>query len=197
VPTYDRLRLVLLQGMRIGLIGGSDVEQHLVQAERFLDEVPPEAMTVVDLGSGGGLPGLVIAVRCHACRVLLVDRRQKATDFLRRAVTALELGERCQVVERDAAELGRDPAYREHADVVTARSVDAPGVTVELASALVRVGGVILVSEQPDGGRGRWPEQGLLAVGLRRRHGGAVTRLEKVAPLSERYPRRGRHRPVF
>jgi 16S rRNA (guanine527-N7)-methyltransferase len=173
------------------------VDVHIEHAVRFIEELPPEACSVVDLGSGGGLPGLVIAALNPDRSVMLVDRRQRSVDFLRRAVAALGIEERCVVMEADAAVLGRDLAYREQADAVVARSVDAPGVTAELAAGLVRVGGMVLVSEGPDGGRHRWPTDELLELGLRRIHGGSLTKLEKVAPLRARFPRLRQRRPLF
>ena len=56
--------------------------------------------TVVDLGSGGGVPGLVIADARPDLRLVLVDRRATRTDHLRRLVGRLGLADRVEVVER-------------------------------------------------------------------------------------------------
>ena len=134
--------------------------------------IPTDARTAVDLGSGGGLPGLVVAARCPLLQVTLVERRARRADLLRRAVRALDLEQRVVVLDTDVAVVARQ---QPHAfDVVTARSFAAPAITARWASALLRPGGVLIVSEPPQDDTERWPTallEGLSLTDLGREQG--------------------------
>lgn len=96
---------------------------------------------VVDLGSGGGFPGLPLAAALPGAEVLLVDSIAKKTRFLEVAVAAAGLADRVHVVRARAEELGRDPGYREAAAVVTARAVAPLAELLQLALPLAAPGG--------------------------------------------------------
>jgi 16S rRNA (guanine527-N7)-methyltransferase len=136
-----------------GAIGEASLLDAVAHAERFVELIPSDA-TVVDLGSGGGLPGLVIAVRRPDVRLTLVERRLNRADQLRRAVAALGLGGWTTVVCDDVRAVGH---RRAPFDVVTARSFAAPAVLVRLAAPLCQPGGLALVSEPPAADAARWP----------------------------------------
>lgn len=160
---------------------------------------------VVDLGSGGGIPGLVIAERCPSAHVFLLDGRRQRTDALRRAVT--ELGwPHVDVIAERAEEAGRDERLRGSIDVVVARGFGPPPVVAECAAPLLRVGGWLVVSEPPGATEAapRWPEGPCATLGLRLEEirelpwSFAVLRQEAVCP--ERFPRRvgvPAKRPLF
>jgi 16S rRNA (guanine527-N7)-methyltransferase len=148
-----------------GAIGERSLPVAVSHAEQFAVAVPPTAVTLADLGSGGGLPGLVVAVRCPWLRVCLVERRSSRADLLRRAVLALDLAERVEVFAADVRHLveQRTGGF----DVVTARSFGPPPVTARWGSALLTPGGLLIVSEPPDGDSERWPLDLLAPLGLR------------------------------
>ena len=147
-----------------GAIGESSLQRAIEHAEQYVHKVPAQAGTLCDLGSGGGLPGLVIAVRCPHLHLTLVERRATRADLLRRAVAALDLGDRVIVVADDVRVVA-ESAPR-HFDVVSARSFAAPPITAKWASALLRPGGVLIVSEPPDDDPTRWPASMLDRLGL-------------------------------
>lgn len=149
MPDSDLIRL-LREAQRIGIVGPTDVESELTHARHFVPGIPPEARDVVDLGSGAGLPGLVIAHDLDRVAVTLVERRGKRADFLRRAVVALHLGPRVRVVGDDVAEMMRSPIHRHSFDVTTARAFGPPSWTLECAATLCRPGGRAVVSLPPD-----------------------------------------------
>jgi 16S rRNA (guanine527-N7)-methyltransferase len=179
-----------------GFLGPGDPAQHLDHARGFV-EVAARAGTprrVADLGSGGGVPGLVLAVEWPAATVLLVESKAKRAAWLAEAVSSLGLGRRVEVCSVRAEELAHDPSRRETFDLVTARSFAAPPVTAEIGAGFVAVGGILVVSEPPES-EDRWPEPELARLGL----GRAVVRvardahfacMSKVGPAPERVPRR-------
>ena len=110
-------------GVTRGLVGPREVprlwERHLLNCA-VVAEVVPEGSGVVDIGSGAGLPGLVLALVRPDLTVRLVEPLERRSVFLTEAVELLEVGARVQVV-RDRAETLA--AAGPVADVVTARAV--------------------------------------------------------------------------
>lgn len=99
-----------------------------------------DAEVIADLGSGAGLPGLVLAAALPRARVFLVESVERKCRFLRRAVAAMEI-QNAEVIS------SRAEAWREGidaCDVVTARAVAALGVLCEYAAPLLRIGGFLV-----------------------------------------------------
>lgn len=103
----------------------------------------------IDLGSGGGVPGLVLAIARPDVRWMLVDSVRKKADALRAFVGNLGL-ENVDVSHERAEALGRG-GMREAADVVTARACAALPVLAEYALPLLHVGGRLLAWKGPIG----------------------------------------------
>jgi 16S rRNA (guanine527-N7)-methyltransferase len=206
VPSPAALGDVLLDARRAGFLGPGPIEPHLEHAVGFVDlarrqPVPSGtgAPRILDLGSGGGLPGLVIAIRWPATTLVLLDANGRRTEFLQRAVRRCGLGERVSVVHQRAEVSGRDPEYRGTFDGVVVRSFGAPAVVAECGAPFLRQGGWLIVSEPPgapdeNGHRERWPADGVDQVGLelgefvRKGFGYQVLYQREVCP--ERFPRR-------
>jgi 16S rRNA G527 N7-methylase RsmG len=160
----DHLLSVLATIRERGPIGEASLVDAVRRADAFVASVPRSAVDLIDLGSGGGLPGLVIAVRRPDLRITLVERRTTRADLLRRAVRALDLGDRCTVSTEDAEVLARHSPGT--ADVVTARSFAAPAVTARLGAALLRPAGHLLVAEPPTDDPERWSTELLASLQL-------------------------------
>jgi 16S rRNA (guanine527-N7)-methyltransferase len=206
VPSPAALGDVLLDARRAGFLGPGPIEPHLEHADGFVDlarrqPVPSGsgAPRILDLGSGGGLPGLVIAIRWPAATLVLLDANERRTEFLQRAVRRCGLRERVSVVHQRAEVSGRDPEYRGTFDGVVVRSFGAPAVVAECGAPFLRRGGWLIVSEPPgaseeNGHRERWPADGVAQVGLelgefvREGFGYQVLYQREVCP--ERFPRR-------
>lgn len=105
-----------------------------------------DARTVVDVGSGGGLPGLPLKIARPDLRVTLIEADGRKAAFLVRACAELGLKE-VEVVARRAEDAGRDDRYREAFDAAVARAVAPLPVLVELCLPLVRVGGKLLAQK--------------------------------------------------
>ena len=186
----------------LGFLGPGPAADHVEHAQGFLAALADVAGRVVDLGSGGGVPGLVVASARPDLEVVLVDAMAKRCRFLRTAVAVLDLAPRVRVVEGRAEHVGRSD-LRGAADAVTARAFGPPAATAECGAPLLRVGGRLLVSEPPDG-PDRWPADGLAILGLAPgptlAAGPRLRRLEQVEPCPLRFPRRDglpAKRPLF
>jgi 16S rRNA (guanine527-N7)-methyltransferase len=186
---------VLEEARGYGFLGPGPVVAHVEHAEGFAAAwgVGDGPGRFADLGSGGGVPGLVLALRWPGSLGSLIDANERRTGFLGEAVASLGLGERVEVVRGRAEEVARDARHRGQYDLVVARGFGPPPVTAECAAPLLRVGGRLIVSEPPEDA-GRWDAAGLSALGLADR--GAVVAgaryqvLVQDALASERYPRR-------
>ena len=127
-----------------GLVSGD--AENLVEDSLVLLEHLGEAKTVVDVGSGGGLPGLPLKIARPELAVTLVEADQAKAAFLVRACAELGLRD-VDVVPRRAEDLGRDSKYREKFDVAVARALAPMRVLAELCLPLVRVGGRLLAQK--------------------------------------------------
>lgn len=194
-PAAGRIYEVLAESQRIGLIGPGPLDVAIAQAEAFAAALPGTVQRVVDVGSGGGLPGLVVAVRRPDLELTLVDRRERSCDFLRRAVRALGVDARVRVVHTDLEALGHDPAWRGGYDAATARGVAPPAEVAELVLPVLRRGGVLVVSVAGSGES--WPDSGLrlLDAAVERRTDGLIVVRAGVCPAQ--FPRRRRRPDVF
>ena len=151
----------LTSSQRLGMLGDRPIAEVIDHAGAFVTALASVTGTVVDLGAGGGVPGLVIAARRPDLRVVLVDRRATRTDHLRRLVRRLGFTDHVEVETADAAALaGRQ------ADAVVARGFGPPGVTLAAAAAVTSVGGTIVISEPPVPAPGRWPPSLLATCGV-------------------------------
>lgn len=193
----DALHEQLRRSRELGFLGPGPIEDHVRHARAFLDpldaSVPADGL-VLDLGSGGGVPGLVLAVERPRIRLVLLDGMQKRAAFLEQAVVALGLRERALVRSGRAEELARAEEHRGAYDAVVARSFGPPAVAAECARGFLREGGTLLVSEPPEGTDERWPADPLLELGLRpvRRWRGtaAVQELRALGAPPDDVPRR-------
>lgn len=159
--------LVLQEGLRAGQFGdnGKPHGEHAMGFVCFPDDTVFSGH-VVDLGSGAGLPGLILADAHPDTTWLLVERRTSRADLLRRAVRRLELTDRVEVSGEDAKIVGWS-SVRGSADWVTARSFGPPGLVAEMAAPLLRSGGFLVVSEPHDTTiEARWPTEPLSGCGL-------------------------------
>ncbi len=178
------------------LLGPDPLPVLIAHSRGFAALVDPDPGSVVDLGSGGGVPGLVLAaVVWPEARFTLVDASQRRATYLELAVADLGLAERVEVVVGRAEDVGRSPTHRAGADVVVARSFGPPAVVAECAAPLLRVGGAVVVSEPPGSEGERWPAAPLAQLGLvveatAQVDGATYTRLRQVEACPDRFPRR-------
>jgi 16S rRNA (guanine527-N7)-methyltransferase len=182
---------VLEEARELGFLGPGPVGPHITHALGFAAAFSAPPGRFVDLGSGGGLPGLVLAELWPDAQAVLLDSMERRTGFLAAAVEALGWGDRVEVVRERAEVYGRE--HRAEFDAAVARGFAPPPVTAECAAPLLRMGGLLVVSEPPEEA-GRWPADAIAELGLA--VAGPVTGearyqvLRQVTLCPEMYPRR-------
>jgi 16S rRNA (guanine527-N7)-methyltransferase len=149
----------------------------------------------LDLGTGAGIPGLVLALEWPTATATLLDSRRRPSAFLEETIETLALTTRVQIVTARAEEAARDPLHRAAYDLVVARSFAPPAVTAECARGFLSEGGRLAVSDPPDTDpTTRWPEEGIAQLGLegpeiRKTTGATIAILTAATPPSDAYPR--------
>lgn len=145
----DHVRLLLAWTEAINLTAIR--EPSAVAQEHVLDSLSAlpilrrmGARALLDIGSGGGFPGLPLALALPAERALLVESVGKKATFLGAALDALGSRPRIAVAATRAETLARDPHHRERWPIVTARAVAALPELVELALPLLASGGSLI-----------------------------------------------------
>ncbi len=199
---------LLAWNRRVNLTAVTLPEQ--VERVHFLDSLTvaaaiPEALragcSLIDVGTGGGFPGVPLKVILPDIELTLVESVAKKTVFLQHLVDVLDL-KGVQILTGRAETLARDPSLRERFDVAVSRAVGSLRVVAELVLPFCRVGGRAVLSKKGDISH----ELAEAAPALERL-GGEVVELtpvseevlggrralvviEKVAPTPAEYPRR-------
>lgn len=175
-----------------------------IQDELILDSLCgvrslPSTGRVIDIGTGGGVPGLVLAAVRPDLEFTLTDSASKKTKWVEEMVTSLGL-ENVTVVTRRLELLGREEGFRGSFDVVTAKALAALNVLSEFAVPLLKVGGRLVAYKGPalaeEIREARFALQEL-GAGVHRCHGfqvgskqTIVCEIAKDRPTPEKYPRR-------
>mgnify|MGYP001441006500 FL=1 len=170
-------------------------ERHLVESLRLVPLVG-ECRHLLDVGSGGGLPGMVLAIARPEVAVTLLEATEKKAAFLEGTAAALGLDNVKVVCDR--AELAAAPGHpmRGHFDVVSARAVAALPTLLELTIPFLRVGGRLLAvkgerAEQELAEAARAMKLlGVELVQQVRQPTATVLLLRKATETSLKYPRR-------
>lgn len=115
---------------------------HVGDALTLLPFLPKTAHRLADVGSGGGVPGIPLAIVRPDVTIRLIESTKKKADFLRRASEALEL-KNVTVVPHRAEEAGNSD-LRESFDIVTARAVGELVWLAEWCLPLAKKGGKVL-----------------------------------------------------
>ena len=133
--------------------GYADIERHMAEAERYataVAELAPSGGPIVDLGSGAGLPGVVVAARLAPREVWWVERRRRRATFLTQVAAHAGLAS-VRVLEDDARRLTRP------AGGIAAVTAQAVGALAEVAAVTLPLWGrrVLLVSRKGP----EWPSE--------------------------------------
>jgi 16S rRNA (guanine527-N7)-methyltransferase len=199
VPTeIQRYAQLLLDWNRsVNLTGARTMEEILAQiaAGDALLAMPWAGIErVIDIGSGGGLPAVPLALAMPAVHFTLLEANTRKCAFLEHLTATLKLTNVAVAAGR-AEELGQRPALREQFDRAISRAAAPPAVLLELALPFVRPGGDLVAQVSPVDPQLLEPAARLLGGGSPRleRPGDAASTLlvvPKLGPTPAGYPRR-------
>jgi 16S rRNA (guanine527-N7)-methyltransferase len=184
------------------------IRDHLIDALTLVPIIKRQSgqLRLIDIGSGAGFPGFILAIMLPQLAVTLLDSIGKKTRFLSETAEILGLaaGSSCPitVITGRAEEQGHSAAWREQFDFATARAVGRLDLVAELGIPFLKVGGKLLASKS----RKQSTEETAAAEGLIEKLGGSSVVIEapnpvatgkdlvvliatKIAPTPARYPR--------
>jgi 16S rRNA (guanine527-N7)-methyltransferase len=166
--------------------------RHIGEAGRLLAAAEPaRCAQVIDIGAGGGVPGLVMAILRPDLHLTLVEADRRRAGFLLHAA-ALCACPHVTVVSRRAEEVGRDPAHRGRYDLAVSRATAAAAALCELALPLLRTGGrlLALVSDAEADARTATVAASACGGGPPLAVAPGILAIAKVAVTPDAYPRR-------
>ena len=201
---YGRLLLEQNQVMNLTAITDPDqvVDLHFLDSAALLTlGYDLRDKTLIDVGTGAGLPGLPLKILEPSLRLTLLDSLGKRVHWLERVADALGL-EGVTCLHARAEEQALQPDFRDGFDFAVSRAVASLELLCELCLPYVKVGGKFLAMKSVDSGAetdraargiaklgGRLlPSADYLIPGTQVRH--RVVAVEKVAPTPKGYPRR-------
>lgn len=126
------------------------VQKHLIDSlaivkasDTFQKILSEEKLSMIDVGTGAGLPGIVLKIVFPNVRIVLFDSLQKRLKFLDEVIEKLQLKEITTLHGR-AEDIGRDRKYREAYDLVVSRAVANLSTLSEYCLPLVKQGGTFI-----------------------------------------------------
>lgn len=164
--SVDRTRLtaVLDQARERGWVGPQAIDRQIDHSLAFATVAAAVSTKAVDLGSGGGLPALILAAAWPRSNWTLVEFSLPRAAFLELHCARLGWSERVAVVHASAESLSQDKQHLAQADLVTARSFGPPSSVIQAAAPLLRLGGELIVSAAPNATP--WPSDMLAQQGM-------------------------------
>jgi 16S rRNA (guanine527-N7)-methyltransferase len=198
------VELLLAENQKQNLVsrkaGPDEMELHIQDSLQVLAWFPLDGCDVIDIGSGAGFPGLVLAIECPECRMTLVESDLKKSGFLQQV--SMELGlKNVRVIRSRVETLGQNQQHRDRYDLCTSRAVAAMRVVLEYGIPLVKLGGRVLlwkgssyqqeISEAQHAMEALGGEiKAIHLYNLMQERDRAIVAIEKVRPTPEQFPRR-------
>lgn len=121
-----------------------ELDKHIEDSLKLLDFIQLDDEKVVDIGSGAGFPGMILAMACPQSRFTLVESHHKKSRFLKEVKEQLGLSN-VEINCNRAEELGQDISLRGSFSLCSSRAVAALNVMLEYGLPLLQVGGRMLL----------------------------------------------------
>ncbi len=136
--------------------------------------------SVIDIGTGGGFPGVPVAITVPNCIITLVDSTIKKVNFLDKILTTLALFNTKTLIGR-AEEIGQQRQHRQNYDVALIRAVGTASTCAEYTLPLLKQDGLAVIY------RGNWTEDETISLeNAVNQLGGVIELIEQfTTPLSD------------
>jgi 16S rRNA (guanine527-N7)-methyltransferase len=105
-----------------------------------------EEISIIDVGTGAGFPGIPIKITCPSIRLYLLEARKKKTVFLEKIIEEMNF-QQVEILDGRAEAFGKCPNYREKYDIALSRAVASLNTLSEYCLPLVRVGGLFIAQK--------------------------------------------------
>lgn len=176
------------------------IKLHILDSLTLLKTIKNPQANILDVGTGGGFPGIPLAILLEEAQITLMDSTRKKLSVVESIAQELEINN-VKILHGRAEELGQDFNYRERYDVVTSRAVANLTLLSEYCLPLVKVGGQFLSMKGRDyqeeleaarrpiavlGGKIVEIEKGLL---LQSDYVHVIINVEKVKLTPDQFPR--------
>jgi len=139
-----------------------------------------ESVSVIDIGTGAGFPGIPVKIAAPNCTITLMDSTRKKITFIEQTLTELDLINAKTLVGR-AEEIGQQREHRQAYDIALIRAVGTASVCAEYTLPLLKQGGLAIIY------RGNWTEDETTALqNAVKQLGGVIEAIDKfTTPLSQ------------
>lgn len=152
---FKKYREILVDwNQKMNLTGIEDEKE--VYVKHFLDSISAvkngyikNGMSIIDVGTGAGFPGLPLKICLDDLELTLLDSLNKRINFLEEVSRELELGN-IKFIHGRAEDFGKDEKYREKYDIATARAVAGLPILMEFCVPFVKVGGYFICLKGPN-----------------------------------------------
>lgn len=205
---FEKFRQMMLETNKF-LNLTSITEEEEVNYKHFLDSLLPlvkvemkQDASLIDIGTGGGFPGMPIKFYRDDLKITLLDSLNKRIKFLKNTISEMNINN-IEAIHGRAEELGRTKSYREQYDYGISRAVSRLNTLVEYSLPFIKVGGSFISMKGPSG-----KEETEEAQNAIKTLGGEITDIisynldyensdrtliviKKVSPTPRKYPRGG------
>ncbi|MDZ4279059.1 MAG: 16S rRNA (guanine(527)-N(7))-methyltransferase RsmG [Dehalococcoidia bacterium] len=192
---------------RVSLTAVKDEEgvqrRHFLESAAIIAVLKAEGLSLedrslIDVGSGSGVPGVPLKILEPSLQLTLVEAKQRKAEFLNALLAELGLSD-VNVATRRAEEAGHDPKHREQYDIAVAKALAPLRTLAELTLPFVRMGGLVLAPKGREAEREAKEAstalevlngslRGIEALPLTDRQ--SLVLIDKVLPCPPRFPRR-------
>lgn len=144
----EYIELILAENQRQNLVSRrntrSEIEKHIKDSIAIFDFVSLSGKNLIDIGSGAGFPGMVLAIMSGTTRVTLVESDTKKGAFLMRVKEALDI-DNVEIIIKRVEEIGHKTEHREQYDFCCSRAVAPLRTLLEYSLPLIKPEGLAIM----------------------------------------------------
>lgn len=155
IDKFRKYREILVEWNQKMNLTGIEEEKE-VYIKHFLDSVAAvkegyikDGMSIIDVGTGAGFPGLPLRICLENSKVTLLDSLNKRINFLSEVCRNIDIDD-IELIHGRAEDFGKDEKYREQYDVATARAVAGLPILMEFCVPFIKVGGYFVCLKGPN-----------------------------------------------